>query len=479
MSDGCLAWTSGGSKISVFPVTVANLDPDGAASRLAAEGSFALGLGDTAGAADKYGRAGRLLLAESRRPRKATERHLLRFVAATQLYLGGHYGDALKYAKQVDASFLPTFAKPLLLTFLKDAGRRASPSYRRQMLETVKALWAQRKYEELLDRLKDHPFVYAPGPLAFLRAVLCENLGHWRAASEFYAQAVTAMPQASPFAIMAASYSVRLQVAGRLPEAWRYVGALQKVLPGAYTFIAASVISFWCAADVTGEERRDRFREQLVYFDQARSAYAELTPEERDDLDVQLFLSLCFDAALVALMQLGEFERAVAVAGEAIAHMPDAPLPPTARGVLTYPSAAAVRDFRSATRLSGADYVPFYHLSHHAFHSGNLAEAERLCRIALARNPRPQMRAQLTAWLAAFRDSARAPKDEVEVLFRQAFEIDPDNEQVTGLYNAFKGDQTASALAKWDTWVEPVNEWNLQPDRSAGWAHPLRDEIPV
>ena len=159
-------------------MTVAQRDPDGAASRLAAEGNFALGVGDTALAAEKYGHAGRLLLAESRRPQKAAERHLLRFVAATQFYLGGHYGEALKYAKRVDASFLPNFAKPLLQTFLKDAGRRASPSYVPQMRESMAALWAQKKYHVGLDRLKDHPFVYEPGPLAFLRANLCENLGH-------------------------------------------------------------------------------------------------------------------------------------------------------------------------------------------------------------------------------------------------------------------------------------------------------------
>ena len=165
---------------------------------MAAEGNFALGLGDTAQAAEKYGRAGRLLLAESRRHQKVDDRHMLRFLAASQFYQGGHYGEVLKVAKQVDASFLPNFAKPLLLSFLKDAVRRASPSYVPQMREGMAALWVQKKYEAALDRLKDHPFVYTPGPLSFLRAVLCENLGHWRAASEFYAHAVAAIPKANP-----------------------------------------------------------------------------------------------------------------------------------------------------------------------------------------------------------------------------------------------------------------------------------------
>ena len=98
---------------------------------------------------------------------------------------------------------------------------------------------------------------------------------------------------------------------------------------------------------------------------------------------------------------------------------------------------------------------------------------------ALARNPRPQIRAQLTAWLAAFRDSSGAPKDEVAALFRQAFDLDPDSEQVTNLYNAFKEDGTASALAKWDTRIEPVDEWSFQTERSAGWANSLRDKLPA
>ena len=280
------------------------------------------------------------------------------------------------------------------------------------------------------------------------------------------------MPKASPLVIMAAGYAVHLQTAGRLPEAWRYVGELLKVVPGAYSFMAASVISFWRAADVSGEERRDRFSEQLVYFDQARSYYAELKPKERDDLDVRLLMSLCFDAVLVALVQLGNSQRALAVAGEAVAFRPDSPLPLAMRGVLTYPSQSAVTDFRKCASLPGADYVPFYYLAHHAFHLGHLSEAEPLCRVALARNPGPRARAQLTAWLAAFRDSAGAPKDEVETLFRQAFEIDPDSEQVAALYDAFKDDETASAMAKRDTRTEPVDERSLLPDRSASWAKP-------
>ena len=183
--------------------------------------------------------------------------------------------------------------------------------------------------------------------------------------------------------MMAAGYAVRLQTTGRLAEAWRYVGQLLEVLPGAYSFMSASVISFWRAMDATGDERRDRFREQVDYFDQAWGAYRSLTSDELADFDVRLFMSLCFDTVLAALMQLGEYPRAVAVAGEAIAFQPDAPRPLTARGILTYPSPAAVDDFRTAMALPGADHVAPYHLAHHAFHSGNLAEAERLCRVAL------------------------------------------------------------------------------------------------
>ena len=271
--------------------------------------------------------------------------------------------------------------------------------------------------------------------------------------------------------MMAAGYVVRLQTAGRLAEAWRYVGELLKVLPGAYSFMAASITTFWRAADAIGDERQDRFLEQFDYFDRAWAAYRELTTQERSDLDVRLFMSFCFDAALVALVQLGNSQRALAVAGEAIEFNPNSPLPFAMRGVLTYPSQAAVTDFRRGALLSGADYVPFYYLAHHAFHLGKLGEAEQLCRGALARNPGPRARAQLTAWLAVFRDSAGAPKDEVEALFRQAFDFDPDSEQVANLYDAFKGNGTTSTLAKQEAPIERFNEWNIKNDTSASWAN--------
>lgn len=109
----------------------------------------------------------------------------------------------------------------------------------------------------------------------------------------------------------------------------------------------------------------------------------------------------------------------------------------TARGVLTCPSTAAANNCRNAAGLPGADYVPFDYSTHDAFSRVYPGEAEPLCRKALARNPGPRLRAELTGRLAAVRDSSGAPRQEVETLFRQALEIDLGSTTVANLYETF------------------------------------------
>ena len=58
-----------------------------------------MGLGDTDRARACYLEAGKLIEASIANERKQSEKHLLRFLAASQYYHGGHYEKALALGK--------------------------------------------------------------------------------------------------------------------------------------------------------------------------------------------------------------------------------------------------------------------------------------------------------------------------------------------------------------------------------------------
>ncbi|HYH67258.1 MAG TPA: hypothetical protein VD866_21355 [Urbifossiella sp.] len=436
-------------------------EPADAATLAAAEGQAALGRGDTAAAAARFVEAGEILLREAAGQPDHGDKTLLRFLAASQFYKGGAYGRALELARRVEARILPSGSRGLLPRFLKDAGERAAPDYRERMRQALFALYRGGQYRRVMDLLKDHPYVYDPGPLAFLRAVLCEELGLWRAAASFYAKALPTAKDGSDFVLLAVGRALVLPAQGRTDEAWEYVSRLRELMPGAVTNLTASYVLYCRANAQAVGDRLALHREQLASFDAGLSDFEALPPGGRNHPELRAIVSVAVDAALMASMRLGEKGRARGYAERVMRLDPDSPGPLTVRGMLDYPSAAAVADFERAAALANPGYAPFLYLAHHAFSEDRFGDAVALCERALAGNPGRPVAAQLVCWIAVCRHYQGASAEEVEGWFRRAQEIDAGNAQVQANYEAFRetiarGQKVEKS--RWETWLGDERE---------------------
>ncbi len=403
------------------------VDRKGIASRLAAEGSFAIGCGYTTLAAEKYAEAGKELERRLAAARKAPDRHLLRFLAATQYYLGGHYQRAFHLSKHIEARFLSPSSRKLLPKFLKDVRERSSPNYKERMRKSLTQLWIAKDYEKVLDVLKDHQFIYGQGPLAFLRAVTCAELREWKVAAVFYAMAFPGVADGSDLMMMAAGHALIVPSEERVDEAWEYISQLHKLLPNAVTNIVASITCFFRASKATEENRLLMHRDQLRYFEEGRRAYQILPVDRQNHPEMRDILSMGFNAALMALIRLGDDAQARVMVEEAI-------------------------------RFEHNDPETFIQLAEYAFHRGQVSQAERLCNLALTKRLSNVVRAQVLGCLAVFQDCLGNPRAQVESLFRQAFDLDPGNENVATNYKVFTDTVTSTP-------VNGTKRWNLDPIR--------------
>ncbi|MDY3557086.1 hypothetical protein R5W24_006273 [Gemmata sp. JC717] len=427
------------------------IDRDGTASRLAAEGKLALGSGETALAAEKYAQAGAAIERSWASARRSDARNLARFLAATQYYLGGHYGRALKLANRIEARLLPPETRPLLTPFMANVRARAAQGYASEMRQAFSRLWLAQDYKRLLNELKDHPYVYDRVGLAFLRGSLCQELERWDAGAAFYAMAISEFPDGSDIVLLSVARVLGLPAEGRIDEAWAYIGRLRELVPNTVTNLVASFVCFFRASRASGADRAELHKEQLRYFDEGLAGYEKLPSERQQDPEMQTITAVCFSAASHAALRLGDDVVTRSVVDRSIRFAPHAPGPLTARGVMSYPSQEAVDDFRKAAALPNPGYAPFLYLAHQAFINGRLGEAEQLCQEALARNPGRPVRAQLLGWLAVIRDCQGAPREQVEGLFSQAFEVFPGHGEVEANYRIFKADVpvTPKAEPRW------------------------------
>jgi tetratricopeptide (TPR) repeat protein len=170
------------------------VDKDGSATRTSAEGEMALATGDTALAREKFAAAGEILLRNMGAVYKAADKHLLRFLAATQFYKGGHYQRALDLSEKIQARLLPKNVRDLLPPFLRDVKHRSSSGYVVGIRQRLIQLWEGKRPNEILVLLQDHPYVFRPAALAYFRAVACEDIGDFRAAALFFADAIRGAP---------------------------------------------------------------------------------------------------------------------------------------------------------------------------------------------------------------------------------------------------------------------------------------------
>lgn len=436
------------------------------ATLAAAEGQAALGRGDTERARGKFTEAGELLLREVAGEYKQSGKSLLRFLAATQFYKGGDYKRAHDLAKKIEARFLPEQCRNLLSDLVRDAASRATPDYTTRVRHTCLRLWQQGEYRQVVDLLKDHPYVFESAPLAFLRAVLSERLGYWRAAAVFFAKAFEGRSDDPMVLMHAAGYPLFLLARGKSVEAWEYLGHLLELTPNAVTYLVASVVGFTRAVIAAGDEKERLFREQKKLFATGWDLYLRLSGNAAEIEEMRLVVALSLEVTSLALMRLGDSTEAKRLADLAVAHDPAASGALTTRGMLSYPEQEqeAVADFTRAAGIPGSGYIPEYFLAHHALNAGLLSDAIRHCESALSRKPSRYIAAQLHGWIAVCRIGRGAEPAEVEERFRKALDIDPTHPEVVENYRRFREDVSAGPIFRSDVTAMLTDVRPVDPD---------------
>ena len=98
-------------------MTLALVDQEGHATIATAEGQVALMKGDTLRAKQMFEEAGDILLANVANVRKQSEKHLVRFLAASQYFKGGLYQKALDLCAKIQMKLLAPPYRPLFSRF--------------------------------------------------------------------------------------------------------------------------------------------------------------------------------------------------------------------------------------------------------------------------------------------------------------------------------------------------------------------------
>src|SRR6266571_3555082 len=171
-----------------------SLDPGARATRLAAEGRTALMKGDTGAATKCFSEAGRVLEQRVRGCRKTSEKHVIRYLAATQYYLAGSYAEALQLCNKIQRKLLPEHLRLGFVQFRQDVAERAGANYARSIEDRLIRHWEKQEYDRIITLLQEHPYILGEGDLAYLRADCCESLGQFDAAAIFFRDAIQKKP---------------------------------------------------------------------------------------------------------------------------------------------------------------------------------------------------------------------------------------------------------------------------------------------
>jgi tetratricopeptide (TPR) repeat protein len=408
-------------------VSISNLG--GEATRAAAEGQGALAVGDLVRAQDRFKEAGEILERKIVGLRKQPEKHLTRFLAASQYYHGGHYQQALTLAQRIETKFLPAAVQPLFRKFLQDAKERASTNYQAEIRKQLMSHFTRKDYRAMIEVLQEHPYILPAGGAAFIRANCCEHLGDYEAAAAFYADAIKWSPEESELVCLTSAHPLLLSGrGGRLDEAWRYVAYQLHLIPHPITRFTASVLRFNQATQARDEvERRRLFHEQLKYFQEGWEGFQKLSDRMQRNQMIREYVAFCFEIAAWSLHLQKEDGPALEMCARGLAFAPAFTGTWTIRGMLTYPHEQARADFRQAVKLGEKDYTPCYFLAHSGMLAGDYAEVDKWARLALDRKPSPRVAAQLYNWLAIAQSKLGAGREELLALFRRARELDPDS----------------------------------------------------
>lgn len=414
---------------------ITDLQIDSEASQLGLLAEAALGQGDTARAQTLHQQAAERLAATIDDFQKPSERDLVRFLAATQYYKGGHYQEALKLCKKIKIDRLPRRVRDLYPPFLKNVQERSAVDYRSKMTAILKGHFAAGRCDKVLEMLQEHPYLVSPARMAYLRARSCAKLGDRKAATLFLSDAWRFEPNNANYLSF---YLFNLSQEGRFAEAWQIVERQLSAGPRLQTFIDALMVRSSQVHATKSEEERLRLRaDQVKYFELAWNQYHELPPGQRDIPHFSMAFALML--ALLAYRELGNAEGQLEVLNRWVDFAPNSPDARVARGTMTYPSQVAIRDLRRAIELGTQEPWPYILLAHNAFSAKEWSRCDQLCTEALRRNPTPEVRADLLHWQAIARSVLGSHSfEEIKSLFAEASTLAPDDEIIRHNAEVFK-----------------------------------------
>ena len=435
-----------------------------AATVAALEGGAALLRGDIKLAREKHGEAGHLLVQQAAVSIKQSARHMAWFLAATQFYQGGDYKRALQVAHRIEAKFLPANLRESLSEFVRQVEKRASSHYSQATRAAMFRLRQNGRPDQLLRLLQEHPYLFEPDSLAFVRAELCERLGDFRSAAYFFGSAYRFRPLVV-YPTMAAGYLFQLTGEERFSEAQEYAASLVKELPHAVVFAAASVVWLLAARPLEPEKREPYFRTQLSLFELSRTAYRDMPAPERDSVDVRDFMLLAYDAAAKGSLWKGDdVATAAEISDEARKYWPAAAELLVSRGLAATSLDEGAIYFQRAVELKATSYTPYYFLAQHAIANQDFAQALSLAREALARaKPGQQAFARLHGFVAACIDYAGGSRAEADAHFRRAMEIDPKDKELKEAYDTFLAESPPPPTIEhsWRTRADAMTDYTI------------------
>jgi tetratricopeptide (TPR) repeat protein len=455
------------------------IDKKGEVTRIASEAQIALEAGDTARAGHLFRQAAKMLEASVLGQRRASERDLVRFLAATHYYKGGAYDEAAKLCRKIQERLLPTYVRGLYPPFLKDVKERSAPDYVAKtrniflsFYQGVVTMDDTSACRRVLVLLVDHPFLFPQDLMAFVRAKCCEALGRRRAASLFYRDAWRFGGDNSDFLFL---YLASLCIEERHPEAWAIVEDQLANHPSVRSLINAILVRGYQYSTVTDQqERRQLLADQLrQHFESALEAYRSLGAEERVDLAplMDFALSVTWDAN----RGLEDADKQLETLNRWIELQPDSPALRVLRGILTYPEKVSNEDFRVAIRLGSAAPWPHHFLAHEALIAKDFWGCDRLCALALQRDPKPEIRATLLAWQAISRwNLGHYDPREIRELFAEAKRLKPGDPQINHYAEVFDDEGWAPNVPPAPQfegnghWRERAYEWYAEDLRRKG-----------
>jgi tetratricopeptide (TPR) repeat protein len=332
-------------------MTVAEVASDPQVTNLTAQGHAALYDGDTEKARESFTQAAKFLNAEVSRHRKPAEKNFVRFLAASQYYLGGEYSEAQKIARKIEAKYLEVDARERFQRFRRDVDSRADEKYVATSRNALDKMFKHGKFEQMLAFLADHPYVLPRVNLAAIRAACCEGQRQYRTAAVFWSDAVKWSDSHSKIIFSAYGTATQLTTQRRMNEADEYLQHLVRLIPHPLGYLQLSLLRGMQIRDAEPNEKATRFSEQLGFLERARTEYNVLTRDfAKFGRGNNLFV-LGLQTAAFSAKTLGQRATAVALANEAISIAPTLPGPHFLLGVVLGPSAAAAESIRTAIAL--------------------------------------------------------------------------------------------------------------------------------